>query len=172
MLTFKKCEDEGDTYYIIYDGARAFAEVWNEEDVHRIIKGCNPATEPALTLDVVMSGLSPTEPAHRLSYDDDIDRLITAARQCQHINTGRMARRSLMAFLAARFNAYMHEVPAASDSQRLSAQGGLRILITISFNLKPGMINGLSKTHTPVHNLWSLDAQQHWAELSISRSGP
>jgi len=169
MYIYKKEVDEGEDYYNIYDGARKICETWGREDALNIVKALNLHTRTVLpTVEEILSPLSPTEPAGREQYANDIDKLITACRQSQDVNTQRNRRRLLMCFLAARLNAYTQENTGTSRMDAISAGGGLRILIAISFATKPGNINGLGRDHLPIHPLWSLDAQQYWSELMNS----
>lgn len=166
MYTYKEETDDGDTFYTLWEGGKKFGEVWRREDAVKVTQAMNAqAPKKPVSLMGILSELSPVEPTERNGYPEDLDRLVTACRMSQEVDTSRQSRRLLMAFLAARLNAYLHEVPGTKEHERTSANGGLRILITISFLTKPGIINGLSKVHTPINNLWSLDAQQYWSEL-------
>lgn len=166
MYTYKEEMDEDDTFYTLWEDARKIGEVWKQEDATKVIQALNArAPKKTVTLAGILKELSPVEPHDRSGYPEDLDCLITACRQSQEVDTSRQSRRLLMSFLAARLNAYLQETQGTREQERTSANGGLRILITISFLTKPGIINGLSKVHAPVNSLWSLDAQQYWAEL-------
>jgi hypothetical protein len=166
MYTYQTDTDDGDTYYSLWRKDTRIGEVWTQADAKLIIDALNTGEKKdTLTVEGILSKLACVEPHDPHLYAEDLNKLIHACRMSQEVDTTRQTRRLLMSFLTARLNAYTTEIRQASQNDVVSANGGLRILITISFIMKPGIINGLSRTHIPVNGLWSLDAQQYWAGL-------
>lgn len=162
MYTTKEIVEDGDTYWLIYnEQGRSIAELWDGAVAAFIVTKLNQGIRMT-TMQAILGPLSPVEPGDRSRYQEDIELLINACKQSQEVVTTRENRRLLMSFLAARLNAYRHELGFGAND----AVSGIRILTSISHNLRPGIVNGIAKVHTPALELWSLDAQDYWQKLS------
>lgn len=160
MFTFKSELDDGFEYFVIQDDrGKKIGEVYDSAICTRIVTMLNDDRKHDLS--VLVATLSPVEPNNKAGYDKDLQNLVHAAKTSTEVRMGKEARLHLMRFLTARLCAYVHEIH--HDEQ--TALRGIGILAGIAMNLRPGFVNGLSRTHKPTNDLWSLDAQAHWSEL-------